>query len=65
MEDFLLLYTIMSYPLIIGYLVTLAANVESMMTRRMSNTAYIIFVVLAPLSLLVILGGLLCKFSKE
>lgn len=65
MKDILLLYTIMSYPLIIGYLVTLAANEESMMTRRMSNTAYIIFVVLAPLSLLVILGGLLCKFSKE
>lgn len=65
MKDILLLYTIMSYPLIIGYLVTLAANEESMMTRRMSNTAYLIFVVLAPLSLLVILGGLLCKFSKE
>lgn len=65
MKDILLLYTIMSYPLIIGYLVTLDVNVESMMTRRMSNTAYIIFVVLAPLSLLVILGGLLCKLSKE
>ena len=65
MKDILLLYTIMSYPLIIGHLVTLAANVESKMTRRMSNTAYIIFVVLAPLSLLVILGGFLCKLSKE
>lgn len=65
MEDFLLLYTIMSYPMIIGYVVTILANEESMGGRRMSNAAYIVFVALAPLTLLFVIGGMLCKYSKE
>lgn len=65
MEDFLLLYTIMSYPLIIGYVVTILANDESVGVRRMSNAAYIVFVALAPLTLLFVIGGMLFKKIKE
>lgn len=64
MEDFLLLYTIMSYPLIIGYVVTILANKESVGGQRMSNAAYIV-VALAPLTLLFVIGAMLCKFSKK
>lgn len=65
MEDFLLLYTITSYPLILGYVVTILAYEESIGVRRKSNAAYIVFVALAPLTLLYVIGGLLCKYSKE
>lgn len=65
MEDFLLLYTIMSYPLILGYVVTILAYEESVGVRRKSNAAYIIFMMLAPLTLLFVIGGLLCKYSKK
>lgn len=65
MEDFLLLYTIMSYPMITGYVVTILAYEESIGVRRKSKTAYIIFVVLAPLTLLFVIGGLLFKKIKE
>lgn len=65
MEDFLLLYTITLYPLILGYVVTILAYEESIGVRRKSNAAYIVFVALAPLTLLYVIGGLLCKYSKE
>lgn len=63
MESVILLYIVISYPIIIGYVTTLIIN--SSKFSKDSKIGFLFMVLISPVSLLFILGGLLCKISKE
>lgn len=63
MESVILLYIVISYPIIIGYVTTLIIN--SSKFSKDSKIGYLFMVLISPVSLLFLLGGLLCKISKE
>lgn len=63
MESVILLYIVISYPIIIGYVTTLIIN--SSKFSKDSKIGFLFMVLISPVSLLFLLGGLLCKISKE
>lgn len=63
MESVILLYIVISYPIIIGYVTTLIINSNKF--SKDSKIGFLFMVLISPVSLLFLLGGLLCKISKE
>ena len=65
MEEILKLYMLASYPIVFGYIVTLLVNVKLECGKCARFIKCVLAILVAPLFLLFILGGLLCKKAKE
>ena len=65
MKNFIILYIIISYPIVLGYTIA-SVNYEELRWSNVKDKLLVVFVVLfSPIILLVLLGGLLFKMTKE
>lgn len=65
MEYFIILYIIISYPIVLGYMIA-SVNYEELKWSNSKDKLFVMFAVLfSPILLLTLLGALLFKKIKE
>ena len=65
MKNFIILYIIISYPIVLGYTIA-SVNYEELRWSNVKDKLLVVFVVLfSPIILLTLLGALLFKRIKE
>lgn len=65
MKNLIILYIVISYPIVLGYTIA-SVNYEELKWSNVKDKLLVVFVVLfSPVILLVLLGGLLFKMTKE
>lgn len=65
MKEVLILYIIISYPIVLGYTIA-SVNYEELKWSNAKDKLFVVFVVLfSPIILLTLLGALLFKMIKE
>lgn len=65
MKNLIILYIVISYPIVLGYTIA-SVNYEELRWSNVKDKLLVVFVVLfSPVILLVLLGELLFKMTKE
>ena len=65
MKNFIILYIIISYPIVLGYTIA-SVNYEELKWSNVNDKLSVVFIVLfSPIILLTLLGALLFKRIKE
>ena len=65
MKNFIILYIVISYPIVLGYTIA-SVNYEELRWSNVKDKLLVVFVVLfSPIILLTLLGALLFKRIKE
>ena len=65
MNNFIILYIIISYPIVLGYTIA-SVNYEELKWSNVNDKLSVVFIVLfSPIILLTLLGALLFKRIKE
>lgn len=65
MKNLIILYIVISYPIVLGYTIA-SVNYEELKWSNLKDKLFTVFVVLfSPIILLVLLGALLFKKIKE
>lgn len=65
MKNLIILYIVISYPIVLGYTIA-SVNYEELKWSNLKDKLFMVFVVLfSPIILLVLLGALLFKKIKE
>lgn len=65
MKNLIILYIVISYPIVLGYTIA-SVNYEELKWSNVKDKLLVVFVVLfSPVILLVLLGELLFKMTKE
>ena len=65
MKNLIILYIVISYPIVLGYTIA-SVNYEELKWSNAKDKLLVVFVVLfSPILLLTLLGGLLFKMIKE
>ena len=65
MKNFIILYIVISYPIVLGYTIA-SVNYEELKWSNVNDKLSVVFIVLfSPIILLTLLGALLFKRIKE